>query len=136
MSGIIKSLLTTLVIAAGLGFSAKQFLGFWEGFTLFTILQFIGFYFWNNKKITSTDAVVQKLTGDIDEILTRQEVVVTCPCGKNNIPVIVFVDEEPIITCDKCNNSFRVITEVRTQLVTEPVNMEQIFNQLKGTSVE
>ncbi len=137
MLQVLRSILITLIIAAGLGYALNTFFGgFLQGFILFTILQFIIFYFWKNSRINNVNNVVEALTRDIENILSRQEVNVTCPCGKNTIPVVVFPDEVPIVTCDKCNNSFRVVTDINTQLITEPVNMEQIFNQLKGTSVE
>lgn len=128
---IFKSLAITALISLGLSFSLKQLIGFWEMFVLSFTLQFITTFLWKTFNIKKTNSLVEELSQDLDEVLTKQEVNVECPCGKNTIPVIVFPNEDLLLKCDKCNNTFRVTTEIKTQLVTEPVNMESVFDKLK-----
>jgi hypothetical protein len=73
---------------------------------------------------------VAQLTETLDELLSRQEVTVECPCGKSEVPVTIFVDEETIVKCDVCNNKFRVVTEISTRLLTEPLEIENMFDKL------
>ena len=131
MFTILKSLGITLAVSAGFAFALKQFIGFWECFVLITVLQFLFFFFIKNKHIQQTSDTIQDLTEDLEMLIEKQQVVVECPCGKNNVPVVLFFGEEVIVDCDKCNNKFKVIPEIQTQLVTEPVNMEIVYNNLK-----
>jgi hypothetical protein len=131
MAALLKSTIITLVISLGLAYSLRQLFGFWECFTLASIFQYILFFMLKSKKIQETSTTIQELTDNIDSLIEKQLVSVQCPCGKNNLPVVIFLDESPIVECDKCNNSFRVSVEIQTQLITEPVNMENIYNKLK-----
>ena len=135
MFQIFKSLTIVAVVGVGLSFSLKQFLGFWETFTLVCIVQFILAFWWKSFNINKTNRVIDELARDLEEVLNKQQANVECPCGKSVIPVVIFPDEDILVQCDKCNNTFRVTTEIKTQLVTEPVNMENIFDKLKGTTV-
>lgn len=128
---IARSVIIAGLLSVGLAFSLKQFLGFWETFTLVFILQFIISFLWKNLSIKAADKVISELTQDINELLQKQQTTVECPCGKNTVPVVMFPTEELIITCDKCTNTFRVTTEYKTSLITEPLNMESIYNKLK-----
>jgi hypothetical protein len=131
MLGILRSLLITLTVSGGFAFALKQFFGFWECFVLFTVVQFLFFFFIKNNQIHETTDFIQELTDNLDALLERQQVTVACPCGKNNIPTVLFLDEEVVLECDKCSNKFKVVVDVQTQLVTEPVNMEVVYNNLK-----
>ena len=125
---LLRSLLITLLISFGIAFSLRNVFGLWETFTLVTTLQYlISFLI---KSYEERAGQVTQLTQTLDELLSRQEVNVECPCGKSEIPVTIFVDEETIVKCDVCNNKFRVVTEISTRLITEPVVLESMFNQL------
>ena len=128
MLPLLRSLLITLLISLGIAFSLRNVFGLWETFTLVTTLQYlISFLI---KSYEERAGQVTQLTQTLDELLSRQEVNVECPCGKSEIPVTIFVDEETIVKCDVCNNKFRVVTEISTRLITEPVVLESMFNQL------
>lgn len=131
MHVIIKSILLTFTISAGLAFSLRQVFGFWECFVALTILQFLIGFFYKNNKIQRDNSIIDNLRNNLEEVLEKQQVNVQCPCGKNTLEVIVFHNEEVIVECDKCNNTFKVIPEIQTQLITEPLNMEGIYNKLK-----
>lgn len=128
MLPLLRSLLITLLISFGLAFSLRNVFGLWETFTLVTALQYIVTFI--VKSYEERAGQVAQLTQTLDELLSRQEVTVECPCGKSEIPVTIFVDEETIVKCDVCNNKFRVVTEISTRLITEPVVLESMFDQL------
>jgi hypothetical protein len=135
MLNILKSVIITVLISLGIAFSLKSFFGFWETFVLFSIIQIGTGYLWNTGKLNKADAIMNEDEQTIDELIKKQEVEVECPCGKNKINTIIFVNDDIVLQCEKCNNSFRVLTEVKTQLLTETVNMEQVYDKLKGTTV-
>jgi hypothetical protein len=128
MLPLLRSLLITLLISLGFAFSLRNVFGLWETFTLVTALQYILSFI--VKTYEERAGQVAQLTQTLDEILSRQEVIVECPCGKNEIPVTIFIDEENIVKCDACKNKFKVITEISTRLVTEPLVLESMFNTL------
>ena len=128
---IIKSLIITALISLGFSFSLKQVFGFWEMFVLAFTVQFIVGFLWKTFNLKKTNAIIEELSNDLEEILIRQQAVVECPCGKNTISVVILPNEDITTQCEKCNNTFRVITDIKTQLVTEPVNMESVFDKLK-----
>lgn len=131
MFNVFKSLVITLIISTGLGFSFREHFGFWETFVVVTIVQFLVSFLYKSKKIQNDNNLIQDLTNTIDELIEKQQVLVECPCGKNTISTIVFLNEETVLECDKCNNTFKIVPEIQTQLVTEPLNMEGIYNKLK-----
>lgn len=143
MTFILKSLLITACISTAAGFALRSFLGFTEIFLLATIIQFLIFYyidlFFNKKTSAETLlANVDELTANLDALVSRQEVQIDCPCGNNTIPVVLFMDEELLINCNKCKNRLKITPEVSIVLVTEPINLENIepiFDKLKRTNV-
>lgn len=128
MLPLLRSLLITLLISLGIAFSLRNVFGLWETFTLSLALQYIITFIF--KSYEERSGIVTQLTQTLDELLSRQEVTVQCPCGKNEMQVTIFVDEETIVKCDDCNNKFRVVTEISTRLITEPLVLESMFNQL------
>lgn len=135
MFSILKSITITVLISLGIAFSLKSLFGFWETFVLFSIIQIGVGYMWNADKLSKTDTIINEFEQTIDELIKKQEVEVECPCGKSKINTIIFVNEDIVLQCEKCNNSFRVLTEVKTQLLTEAVNMEEVYDKLKGTTL-
>jgi len=128
MLPLLRSLLITLLISLGFAFSLRNVFGLWETFTLVTALQYVLSFI--IKTYEERAGQVAQLTGTLDELLSRQEVIVECPCGKSEIPVTIFVDEETIVKCDACKNKFKVVTEISTRLITEPLVLESMFNTL------
>jgi hypothetical protein len=125
---LLRSLLITILISLGFAFSLRNVFGLWETFTLVTALQYILSFI--IKTYEERAGQVAQLTQTLDEILSRQEVTVECPCGKSEMPVTIFIDEETIVKCDACKNKFRVVTEISTRLITEPLVLENMFNAL------
>lgn len=135
MVNIIKSVLVTSCISLGLAFSLRDLLGFWEIFTLSFILQFLVSFLWKNFTLNNNSAVITELTQNFDSLIETQQINIPCPCGKYTENIIFSPKEDITIQCEACKNTFRVVTEIKTQLITEPVNIESMFDKLKGTTV-
>lgn len=139
MNFILKSLLITTSVSTAAGFALRSILGFTEIFLLATIIQFLLFYYLNlffNKQTLaeSLSAELTELTSNMDTLVSKQEVQIDCPCGNSTIPVVLFMDEELVVKCTKCNNKLKIVPEVNVSLITEPINLENIepiFNKLK-----
>lgn len=125
---LLRSVLITLIISFSIAFSLRNVFGLWETFALCSTLQFLIAFIY--KSYEERAGQVTQLIQTLDELLSRQEVTVECPCGKSEVPVTIFVDEETIVKCDVCNNKFRVVTEISTRLITEPLVLENMFDKL------
>ena len=121
------SLGITILISLGLGFVLKDIIGFWEGFVVGIIAQFLGFYLLS---LRNKNNIVEE--PDLsDEIINLQTIPITCPCGKHTFTAPVFYNTENMFTCEKCGSKFKVELNYDTVLLTEPLNIENVFNQLK-----
>lgn len=124
---IIFSLTITFLVSTGIGFVLSGVIGFWQGFVGSVIAQFLGFYLLslrNNNKVSTEPSLSE-------EILSLQTIPITCPCGKNTFTAPVFFNTQNDFTCEKCKGKFKVELNYDTILLTEPLNIENVFNQLK-----
>jgi Zn finger protein HypA/HybF involved in hydrogenase expression len=121
------SLGITLLISSGIGFVLKDVIGFWQGFVGAVIAQFLGFYFLSLKKNESKE----QETNLSEEIINLQTIPISCPCGKNTFTGPVFYNTENSFLCEKCGSQFKVELNYETVLLTEPLNIANVFNQLK-----
>lgn len=127
---IIRSVLITSIIACSVGFALSSIIGFWQGFTAAVIIQFALYNIATTFNINRSRAKTLEL--EIENILNRSEAEVECPCGKNRQLTYIFIGEEPpILVCPECSNKFRVVTTLSTQLLTEPINLDNLFNKLR-----
>ena len=121
------SLSVTLLVRFGIGFVLADVIGFWQGVVSAIIAQFLGSYFLGlkNKKANIDEPDLN------EEIINLQTIPISCPCGKNVFSAPVFYNTENSFLCEKCGSRFKVELNYDTVLLTEPVNIENIFNQLK-----
>lgn len=127
MKTLAISLSITAIISVGLGFVLKDLIGFWQGFVGAIIAQFLVFYFLSFKGKEE----IEEATSSVAEIIELQTMPINCPCGKNVITAPIFFNTNNQFTCDKCSSVFRVEPSFDVVLLTEPVNIENIFNKLK-----
>lgn len=127
---LVISLSITTLISVGFGFVLKDFIGFWQGFVGTFILQFITFYVLSFRG----KAEVEEAASNIAEIIDLQTMPINCPCGKNTITAPIFFNIDNQFTCEKCGSVFRVEPSFDVVLLTEPPNIENIFNKLKEHS--
>lgn len=121
------SILITCCISLGVGYALSSFIPFLHGVVAAFVLQFVAFYFIKEK----APAVAEE-DNTLEEIISLQTVNVTCPCNNNTFPATVFCGIDNIFVCDKCKSRFRVELSHDSILLTEPVNLENAFNALKG----
>ena len=121
------SLSVTLLVSFGIGFVLADVIGFWQGVVSAIIAQFLGSYFLGlkNKKTNIDEPDLN------EEIINLQTIPISCPCGKIVFSAPVFYNTENSFLCEKCGSRFKVELNYDTVLLTEPVNIENIFNQLK-----
>lgn len=130
MKTLVVSLGITILISIGLGFVLKDFIGFWQGVVGAFIAQFLIFYFMSFKGKEE----IEEATTSIAELVELQTMPINCPCGKNVITAPIFFNTDNQFTCEKCGSAFRVEPSFDVVLLTEPVNIENIFNKLKEQS--
>jgi hypothetical protein len=128
---IIRALLIVFIVSLGLAFSLKSFLGFAEIFVIATLVQFLTAFIWKSHHIKSDTDNINNIINDFNETLERSIATITCPCGNKVENVAIFVNEDLIIRCDKCDNDFKVSCSVSTQLITEPLSLEVVYDKLK-----
>ena len=124
------SLGITTLISVGLGFVLKDFIGFWQGVVGAFIVQFVAFYFLSFKG----EKEIEEATTSVEELIKLQTMPITCPCGKNTFTSPIFFNTDNQFTCEKCGSVFRVEPSFDIVLLTEPINIESVFNKLKEQS--
>jgi len=127
---ILVSLTLTLLISIGIGFILNSLIGFWQGFTAAIIIHFLAFYFFNPEK--KSRVVVESEQTAFNDLLETQTVTVNCPCGQNPISAPVLLNSDNIFTCEKCFSKYRVNVSFESVLLTEPFNIANAFDALKG----
>lgn len=135
---ILISLAITLVISLGLGFALASFIGFAQGTVLVFILQIVGFYLYSNRIQNKINAVVVERDSIIEDLYSTNLVHASCPCGEPLGEVLYSEIQATIFICDKCSCKFRVEPIFSSVLVSEPINLENAYNQLrdKGTQIK
>jgi hypothetical protein len=79
-----KSLIITLVVSTIFGIIASSFgFSFLPSFSLFTLLQFIGFYFYGEHIKRKNNKIKLEAELKIFEEQSKQITIVTCPCDRN-----------------------------------------------------
>ncbi len=121
MLKIVKSLVALCVISTFLSLpfcTAATFLWY---FLFFSILQII---VWNSWQ-THLKLKVSKIKAQKEEALAAQGVWVKCPCSKGNeILVPIKLNKNNNFKCLECKRNVSVDVQVKTFLVTEPLNID------------
>jgi uncharacterized Zn-finger protein len=134
MRTVLLSLAIVALISVGAGFVLKDFIGFWQGVVGATIIQFLAFYLPFTGTAPKNNQAADDAAESIKEIIDLQTIPINCPCGKNTFTAPIFFNIENEFTCEKCGSGFKVEPTYDVVLVTEPVNIENIFNKLKEQS--
>lgn len=125
------SLGIVFAVSTGVGFVLKEFIGFWEGFILAVIVQFIASYGIATFKNTSKETV-EAVVDNSQQLIDLQTVEITCPCGNIVSKSPIFFGLDNGFVCNKCSSKFRVELSYEPVLVTEPLNIENAYNFLKS----
>lgn len=132
---MIKSILITLLVSTAGAFALHNYTGFWEAFGAVTVLQFVVNYFFKENQLRKMQEAELAYELEMKELENKQEALVTCPCGQQ-ATVPVLVNDENVYHCTKCKSQFRVETHLTTVLLTDPSNLDNVFQQLVDAKVE
>ena len=131
MRTVLLSIAIVALISIGSGFVLIDFIGFWQGVVGATIIQFLAFYIPFTGPNSKGNQTAEDAAESIKEIIDLQTIPITCPCGKNTFTAPIFFNLENEFKCEKCGSGFKVEPSYDVLLITEPVNIENIFNKLK-----
>lgn len=122
------SITITILMSLAIGFVFQElFNGFWRATVCGFILHFIVFYIFGTKTPPSNEAEEA-----LNEIIGLQTCPISCPCGNNIFSATIFINNDNVFTCDKCQSKFKVEVSYDSVLVTEPVSIGNVFNSLKS----
>lgn len=89
-------------------------------------------------EITNINYGLEELVSEQKEVISEYETIfdaqlveLPCVCGDNIFKGLFSPSSENICSCEKCKNTYRVTIQYDTVLISEPLNNEEIFTQLK-----
>jgi hypothetical protein len=89
--------------------------------------------FVNSSKIEDLQNVIDEQREVIDSyesMLDEQLVEVECDCGKPLFKGILIPNQDNLCVCGSCKENYKILIEYNKILVAQPLNDEQIFNNL------
>jgi transcription elongation factor Elf1 len=128
---IFRSLLITILVAAAFGFGLRNIFGFWETTVLAFVCQFLIAFTISSLKINRVDNLTAEFEAEIDQLLSLSETSVVCPCNNHTFRENIFINMDNSYTCKKCNNTYRVDVNLMPTLLTEPIDVNKTFTDLK-----
>lgn len=125
---LFKSLFITLIVSGSISyFLTYAGIYFLPSFILFTVIQFLFFYFYGeyvNKKNLST--LIEAETRIFKE-KQKQSTIVVCPCDRKiETTIPINLDKQNSYICPGCDKKVSVFVETKTALSTEPVDMVDV----------
>lgn len=154
MKDIIKDKWVDILIVGGISLAISYGISDWidigKGLALCTplvaiICFFIGEKFNKKSKNTETeelvrilDETVKEQTEILDEyerIFDAQLVKLPCVCGKNTFQGLFTPNTENIVECEMCDNKYRVDITYDAVMISEPLDVNQTFDDLVKKSV-
>lgn len=121
---VLKSLVITLLVSTTCAWPATYLgINIFSGITFFTILQFVGFYFYSGYVQRKKELNDRLIALEEEKILSKITAEVTCPCDRNmKASVPINLDERIEYRCPGCEKTIHVIPNFKTALVTTPVS--------------
>lgn len=80
------------------------------------------------------DEEQRKVILDYEAIFDSLLVELPCVCGGNTFQGLFSPNTDNVVQCEKCKQNYKVDINYNTVLVSEPLNVEQTFNQLVAES--
>tara|TARA_R110000772_G_scaffold258300_1_gene375465 strand:+ start:118 stop:492 length:375 start_codon:yes stop_codon:yes gene_type:complete len=91
-------------------------------FAITTILQFIGFYIFNNIYENLLKKRAIELSIEFEKERSKNVVTINCPCSENNQQTIQMTfNEDTIYECSKCKKEIRASNNISTLMTTVPM---------------
>lgn len=85
--------------------------------------------------IEKMDNIIQEqdiVLKNYEDIFDSQLVKLPCLCGGNTFEGLFSPNTENIVECEKCKNKYKVTVNYNSVLVSEPLDLEQQFDELVG----
>jgi len=131
---LVSSLSITFAVAA-VGAWPLIYLGipFFSSWAFLTVLQFVGFYFYNEHVSRKIALQEQQLLLAHEAELSKQTSEVTCPCDRGvKCFVPINLNDRNEYVCPGCKKDINVIVDLKTALITTPI-LEQPETVIKQT---
>jgi hypothetical protein len=81
------------------------------------------------------DEEQRKVILDYEDIFDSLLVELPCVCGGNTFQGLFSPNTDNVVQCEKCKQYYKVDINYNTVLVSEPLNIEQTFDELVGKNV-
>lgn len=130
----IFAVLITILLALGFGYVVQEFIGgIGRGFVAGLIIQFILFMIYRPKKEEPENNEADEA---LNAVVDLQTTLVECPCGKNKMYEPIFLNKDNVFTCNACGSKFRVEIAYESILLTEPISLVNVFDNLREREKE
>lgn len=130
----IFAVVITILLALGFGYVIQDFVGgLGKGIVAGLIIQFIAFMCYRPKKEEQDSSEADEA---LNAVIDLQTTLVECPCGKNKMYEPIFLNKDNIFTCNTCGSKFRVEIAYESILLTEPVSLINVFDNLREREKE
>jgi hypothetical protein len=146
MTSFIKAywqyIILLLLASTAISYGVSDFIDFFKALCLLFPLTAIGMYYLFGKttKELETEQIVQSLDQiigeqaqvieDYEQIFESQLVELPCVCGGNTFQGLFSPKLENVVECEKCKNKYRVSVNYDSVLISEPMDIEQTFQDL------
>lgn len=74
----------------------------------------------------------EQVIKDYESIFDSQLVELPCVCGGNTFQGLFSPKTDNIVECEKCKNRYRVEISYNSVLISEPLDINQTFDNLVG----
>lgn len=129
---ILISLAVTTVVSSIFSYTLNNFFGGWVHAFVFAFLaQVLGHYFYNDVKIRNDNIKQNELETERLDILSRNNVTFQCPCGNKEFNEVVYIAQDNIFECDKCNQLIKADINITPTVVTIPLLVDPLTKLMK-----
>ena len=128
---IVSEVVIVSVVSLILSYITSDFLVLPKGFLLYTIIQFVAIYFLNSKTKQKQDSQIESIDTVIDEFIDGQSINFDCPCQRNTHRIFITPNDDIILDCLECKNSYKLDVQYTPILITTPLNSDVIYDKLK-----
>ena len=118
---ILLSLGITLLVSTLFALSLTAVLGFWHAFMLAFVGQLVICYFVNDYMLLAATNERERILNTRLAYIEQNVTTFQCPCGKNTFEEAIYVNDDNIFTCNKCNQVIKADLTVTPIIVTQPL---------------
>lgn len=139
-------ILISIVIANAIAYGVSDFMDYGKALALCVPLIAVAIHYIDKnggdpkaeQVITELDGIIGEQTQVIEEyerIFDSQLVELPCVCGGNTFQGLFSPKTENVVECEKCKNKYRVTVNYDSVMISEPLNVDQTFDELVGKNI-